>query len=174
MNQTQKLALAAVCKTQDDLQVVWNNPAVFKFSKKYQAYVTMCVVEESVGDEEPKLKWTAGIRLANPLKKTFKPTSTWMQDERWQAQRMLDDQLQGVGGTEIEQFDTRVGMHLNKNVTPAEAVLIYSPNLLAAAQTVEKTNGHRPQLSRKIVNPKDATKLLDKLEKDLKEGNSDA
>jgi hypothetical protein len=124
------VALQNVCKTQDDLQKIWDNPAVFKFNDKFQIWVTMCVAEE--GNEPHKeLVWTACVRLADPKRRKFKASAVWTAHERLRARAILFDQLAEVG-QELgeEEFNSTKAMHLNKKLTPEERGIVLKPHIL--------------------------------------------
>ncbi len=122
------VALQNICQSQEDLQKVWDNPAIYKFNDKYQAWVTLCVAEDGPDKE---LVWTCCVRLANPAKRNFKSQKLWTTHERIKARNILLDQLAGVGTTlgEVE-FTTISGMHFNKRLTPEERDIMLRPHIL--------------------------------------------
>lgn len=130
MRPEHRLALQTICKTQEDLQKMWDNPAIFKFNDKFQAWVTMCVAED--GNEPNKeLVWTACVRLANPKKRNFKSTVFWTTHEKLKARSILIDQLDSVGqALGEEEFTSTKGMHLNKKLTAEERDIVLRPQLL--------------------------------------------
>ena len=126
MRPEQLLALQSVCDSQEELQKVWDNPAVFNFNKKFQAWVTLCVAYDN-----NKFKWTACVRLANPKKCNFKSTVLWQINERLKARSILLDQLDGVGAVlGEEEFASTKGLFLCRLLTPEEKGLVLKPQLL--------------------------------------------
>lgn len=127
MRPEQLVALKNVCCSQEEIQTVFNNPAVFNFSSKFKAYVTLCVAKE--GDD--KYVWTACVRLANQAKRNFKSSALWTIQEKIKARNILLDQLDGVGA-ELgqEEFNSRKGMHFNKLLTPEEKWVVLRPAVL--------------------------------------------
>jgi hypothetical protein len=129
MRPEQLLALQNVCYSQEDLQNIWDNPAPFNFSKKHEAWVTMCVAKEGAD----KLLWTACVRLANPVRRNFKSSALWTTHERIKARNMLYDQLDGVGSfLGEEEFTSKKGMHLNKRLTEEERDVVFRPHILGS------------------------------------------
>ncbi len=161
MTPAQIEALKNVCKTQEQLQVVWDKARHFKFpgaGKAKVALVTLAVVEEKDG-----LKWTSCVRLYNKHKQKFKRTGAYFPNEKLSASRMLDSELLGVGdGEKEENFTTKHGIHRNRALTAEEKKFVLFPQLLG-----NSTNGHRPVPV--ITNPREAQKLVDKLVKDAEE-----
>lgn len=128
MRPEHRLALQNVCKSQEDLQKIWDNPAVFKFNSKLQAWVTMCVAEDG---PDKHLVWTTCVRLANPAKRNFKSVVLWTAHERLKARSILIDQLDSVGqALREEEFTSTKGMHLNKRLTSEERDIILRPHIL--------------------------------------------
>lgn len=124
------LALQHPCKSQEDLQKIWDNPAIFNFSKKYKAWVTTCVAYDG-GLEAEHLKWAACIRLANHTKQNFKSVALWTISERLRARSILIDQLAEVGSIlGEEEFRTTNGLHFNKKLTAEEVGVVLKPHLL--------------------------------------------
>lgn len=128
MRPEQRLALDNICKTQEDLQTVWDNPAIFKFNHKYQAWVTLCLAEDG---PDKHLVWTTAVRLANPVKRNFKAVALWTISERLKARSILLDQLEGVGALlGEEEYTSTKAMHLNRMLTPKEKGIILAPHIL--------------------------------------------
>lgn len=128
MNEIQRLALENVCKTQEDLQKVWDTPAIFKFGTSHQAWVTLCVAQDGPNKD---LVWAVAVRLANPKKRNFKSTKLWTTAERLKVRSILLDQLLGVGSPlGEEEFDTTKAMHINKRLTAEERDIILRPHIL--------------------------------------------
>lgn len=126
MKPEHRLALQTVCRTQEDLQKVWNNPAVYRFNNKLQAWVTMCVAEDG-----GKLVWTACVRLANPKKRNFKSRKLWTISETLKARSILINELDGVGSSlGEEEFSSTKGLHLARKLTAEERDIVLRPELL--------------------------------------------
>lgn len=122
------VALQNICKTQEDLQKVWDNPAVFKFNDKFQIWVTMCVAEDG---PDKTLVWTACVRLADPKRRKFKSAAVWTAHETVKARTILFDQLAEVGqALGEEEFSSTKGLHLNKKLTPEEHGIVLKPHIL--------------------------------------------
>lgn len=128
MRPDQLLALQNICKTQEDLQVVWNNPWVFKLNNKFQLWVTMCVAADG---PDKNLVWTACARLANLTRKSFKNRKLWTAHEILKARTVLIDRLYGVG-TSLgeEEFDTTTAMHINRCLNAEEKNIVLKPHIL--------------------------------------------
>lgn len=127
MRPEQRLKLNNVCYSQEDLQKIWDNPAIFKFNHKFQAWVTLCVAKEG----QDKLVWTAGVRLANRVRRNFKSVALWTIHERLKARSILIDQLDGVGSVlGEEEFNSTKAIHPNRNLTSEERNIVLAPHLL--------------------------------------------
>lgn len=127
MRPEQLVALKNVCYSEEELQEIWNNPAVFKFNDKFQAWVTLCVAKEGTD----KLSWVCCVRLANPKKRNFKSAALWTIQEKIKARSILIDQLDGVGmAIGEEEFTNTKGMFLTKRLTEEEREVVFRPALL--------------------------------------------
>lgn len=128
MRPEQLIALKNICNSQEDLQAMWDNPAVFKFNDKYQAWVTLCVAPDG---PDKKLVWSVCVRLCNPKKGNFKSAGLWTVHEKLKARSILLDQLDGVGNVLGEDlFTSTKGLHLNRKLTPEENGFVLKPHLL--------------------------------------------
>jgi hypothetical protein len=156
MTPAQIEALKHPCKTQEQLQELWDKPRHFHFpggGKFKLALVVLAVVEEPSG-----FKWTASVRMYNRSKGKFKSYALWTRSDRLTAERILSSELIGAGDAAQEEvFTTSTGTHLNRPLTTEERNLMLRPHLLGS-------NGHKPAA---ISTKEEALKLVDKLEDDF-------
>lgn len=127
MNQKQRKALEKVCRTQEDLQAVWDKPELFKFGSRILC-VTLCVAEDGPNKE---LVWAAAVRIANPKKQNFKSVVLWSLQEKLKARAILLNELEGIGAVlGEEEFASKKAMHINKRLTTEERNIMLRPHIL--------------------------------------------
>lgn len=157
MNPTQAELLKTVISSQEALQVEFKRPRRFVIpGSYYEALVVTLAVEDN-----GKHKWMTSIRLRHKKKHRLKPMATWSVAEHAYALRVLYSEIETVGDPETDQaFKTDFSAHVNRDMTGKEYNLVLRPHLLGAETSKVPT---------RITNQTAASRLLDKLERELEE-----
>ncbi len=132
MNLLQANALRNICRSQEDLQNIWNTEAR-QFQLPNAGKMKLAVVNIAVVEDNGELIWTSAVRILNKKKGKLKRRETWSTIESMSAIMITSHELLGVGDESTgAQFESRHGTHFTKRLTPSEVTLALEPEVLKA------------------------------------------
>lgn len=129
MNSIQTQAIKKPVTSMLEMQKAWQNPRKFLW-RKGKAWDIIVVVAKRNG-EENKYDWTVIVRLRKMSRKTYKAISLWTEEESEYANRILVNELSGVGRiVSSREQDGDFYRMMTRELTEEETQIIWKPAIL--------------------------------------------